>query len=68
MTPPSTSPPSEFCAPPEAAAFLGFSPATLESWRREGKGPRFYRVGRHIRYTFADLSAFLTAHPSEPTA
>ncbi len=59
-------PPSEFCSQPEAAAFIGFSQSALEKWRREGTGPRYYRVGRHIRYTYADLTAFLNANPSEP--
>jgi len=34
------------------------TPRTLERWRAEGGGPRFLRIGRHIRYSQADILAF----------
>lgn len=60
--------PSEFCSPLEAAAFVGFSSDTLERWRREGKGPKFYKHGGRIRYTFRDLQAFLDEGHQTPSA
>lgn len=57
--------PSEFCSAAEAAAYLGFSPTTLEKWRAASTGPRFYRHGRRIRYTYADLTLWLNAYPVE---
>lgn len=45
---------------PEAAAFLGVRPRTLEDWRVYGGGPVYRKVGRHlVRYLRADLEAFL---------
>jgi len=38
-----------------AAAYLGYSPATLRLWRRKGGGPRFYLMGRFIKYNQEDL-------------
>lgn len=39
-----------------AAAALGLTPRTLQSWRARGGGPRFVRVSsRCIRYRLSDL-------------
>ncbi len=46
---------------PDAAAYLNVQPATLEQWRWNGKGPRFVKLGRAVRYRQADLDAFLEA-------
>lgn len=43
----------------EAATFLQVKPATLEQWRWNGKGPRFIKMGRSVRYRKADLDAFI---------
>jgi predicted DNA-binding transcriptional regulator AlpA len=42
-----------------AAEHLGLSIATLRAWRHRGKGPRFVRFGRAVRYLRADLEAFI---------
>lgn len=35
------------------------SPRTLESWRRRGIGPRFFRIGgRAVRYRVEDVEAY----------
>ena len=34
------------------------TPRTLERWRADGHGPRFLRIGRHIRYRQSDILAF----------
>lgn len=52
----------------EAAAFLGVSEATLPTWRCRGKGPRFVRLGRSVRYFEADLTAYLEANVVDPEA
>jgi hypothetical protein len=39
----------------QAAELLGMSPVTLEQWRRRGDGPRFWRVGRRVRYRLGDV-------------
>jgi hypothetical protein len=44
---------------PEAAADLSIEPGTLEQWRWNGRGPRFVKIGRSVRYRPADLELFL---------
>ena len=45
--------------PIQAAALLRLSPGTLAQWRVQGTGPKFYRVGRSIRYREADIEAMI---------
>lgn len=42
-----------------AAKFLGWQPQTLDRRRWLGQAPRYYRVGRSIRYKLEDLIAFV---------
>ena len=46
----------------EAARLVGFSVAALIKWRREGRGPRYIRVGRSIRYRVSDLVEWIQRH------
>jgi predicted DNA-binding transcriptional regulator AlpA len=48
----------------EAAQLLGLSVATLRNWRFLGAGPKYYKLGRAVRYDRDDLRAF--AKPVEP--
>ena len=43
----------------EAAQILTCQPSALRRWRREGRGPRFIRVERLIRYRQSDLEDFI---------
>ena len=43
-----------------AAAVLGVSPFTVRAWVRERRVP-FYRVGRRIVFSRAELAGFLAA-------
>ncbi len=45
----------------EVAELLGLSVATLRAWRHRGKGPRFLRLGRSVRYLPADVDDFVRA-------
>jgi predicted site-specific integrase-resolvase len=45
----------------EAAEFLQVKPATLEQWRWNGKGPKFIKMNRAVRYRKEDLQAFVEA-------
>lgn len=45
--------------PQEVADFLQVPVLTLQTWRAKRKGPRVYRVGRHVRYRRADLEDWL---------
>ncbi|MDA8429409.1 MAG: helix-turn-helix domain-containing protein [Geobacteraceae bacterium] len=55
---PTVSPPPALRTP-EAASYLNIQPTTLEQWRWNGKGPRFVKIGRSVRYRIIDLDAFL---------
>ncbi len=44
------------------AARLGVSRSTLQSWRYSGRGPRWIKLGRLIRYRVADVDAYLQAN------
>jgi predicted DNA-binding transcriptional regulator AlpA len=40
---------------------LGVSRSTLQSWRYAGRGPRYLKIGRLIRYQAGDVEAYLRA-------
>lgn len=46
----------------QAARFLGFAVVTMDIWRAQGKGPRWIKIGRAVRFARADLEAWLEAH------
>ena len=50
-----------WATPQEAADYLGFSVLTLKNWRSQGKGPRFSKPGRAVRYRWTDLEAWMTS-------
>lgn len=59
---------SPFLRTPDAAEYLGLSPATLTTWRCRGGGPRFCRMGRAVRYRRADLDTFATSGRASSTS
>ena len=52
----------EFVDEVRLAARLGVSRSTLQSWRYSGRGPRWIKLGRLIRYRITDVDAFLDAN------
>ncbi len=52
----------------EAAEILGCTVSAMRKWRFLGKGPAYCRVGRLVRYSEADLAAFLDANRVQPGA
>jgi len=42
-----------------AAAMIGFSRAQLQKWRWQGTGPSYFKVGRVVRYSRAELTLWL---------
>ncbi len=40
---------------------IGIPEKTLANWRSQGKGPKYLKVGRHVRYRMPDLDAWLDA-------
>ncbi len=43
----------------EVAAFLGVPVRTVYDWRYRSEGPPGIRVGRHLRFRWADVDAWL---------
>ena len=47
----------------EVARLLGVTVECLISWRRDGKGPTFTRIGtRKVAYDMRDVNAWLVMH------
>ena len=44
------------------AVRLGVARSTLQSWRYSGRGPRWIKLGRLIRYRVSDVDAYLRAN------
>jgi predicted DNA-binding transcriptional regulator AlpA len=51
--------PDPLPGPPEVAAHLGVPEKTLAEWRYKGTGPRYFRVGKHVRYRWLDVEKWL---------
>ena len=49
---------SPFLTTEQAARYLGLSRQALEKMRRQGRGPRYRKHGRYVRYHIADLDAW----------
>ena len=47
--------------PTKVARLLGVEVETLGAWRRRGYGPRWYRIGKKIRYAEADFRVWMNA-------
>lgn len=45
--------------PDEVADTLQVPAATLPQWRYLGRGPKYIKVGRHVRYRVVDLERWL---------
>ncbi len=54
--------PGDLIDEPTLAGRLGVSRSTLQSWRYNGRGPRFIKLGRMIRYRNSDVDAYLSAN------
>jgi excisionase family DNA binding protein len=48
----------------ELSTYPGVPAKTLESWRHDGVGPTFTRVGRHIRYSEDHVQEWLDTNDS----
>lgn len=45
-----------------AAIYIGFSKPQLEIWRSQGDGPPYLKLARAVRYSRADLDAWMSSH------
>lgn len=50
----------------EVAAYLQVPVATLERWATRSEGPPYRKVGRHTRYVWSEVDAWLTAQHRGP--
>lgn len=52
----------------EAAQQLNLSVLTLRRWRWSGHGPRFAKIGRSVRYSPAELRAYIERQMRQSTS
>ncbi len=48
-----------------AADYLGLSPITLADWRVQGRGPRYVKLGRRVKYDIADLDDYIAENKTK---
>ena len=46
---------------------LGVGESTLEKWRFEGRGPRFVKLGRCVRYAAEEIAEWIALNTREIT-
>ena len=51
----------ELLKAPELSKTLGVPEGTLQDWRYRGIGPRYLKIGKHVRYRAIDVEAWLDA-------
>jgi hypothetical protein len=51
----------------DAAALLGVDVRLLENWRSQGRGPRYRKFSKLVRYSISDLKAFADAGIVDPS-
>ena len=49
-----------------AATMLSKHPAVLADWRHQGRGPKYLKFGRSIRYRVGDIHDWIADHTVEP--
>lgn len=54
--------------PEEAAKRLTLRPKTLARWRWAGRGPRFIKIGRSVRYAESEIQAFIASGMRKSTS
>lgn len=52
-------------SPQQLADYLEIPVKTLYTWRHRNTGPRGFRVGKHLRYRWSDVEAWLADRIAE---
>jgi hypothetical protein len=52
----------------EAAEILGVEEGTLATWRSQGRGPRFRKIGRRVEYTPRFVREYQNAKVQSPVS
>jgi len=50
------------------AAYLGMPAETLKQWRHLGKGPAYFKAGKHVRYRRSAVDAWADSQTVTPAA
>ncbi len=50
----------------EAAKYLGISVKWMQQARCYGRGPKYVKIGRSVRYNVADLDAYVASRTVNP--
>jgi hypothetical protein len=58
--------PGELMPDVKAAAALRVKQETLATWRSQGRGPAFVKIGRRVFYRLLDVHEFIAAQWREP--
>lgn len=52
----------------ETADMLGVSRRTLPVWRVQGRGPKFIKIGKLVRYKREEIDAWMRQHTYDSTS
>lgn len=52
-------PKNPLATPAEVSAHYGVPERTLTQWRYLGKGPKWSKIGRYVRYRWEDVEAYV---------
>lgn len=55
---------TRLATPADLSAYLGIPQRTIDQWRWLGKGPRWSKIGRHVRYRWEDVETWVTEQSS----
>jgi excisionase family DNA binding protein len=58
--------PENLASGAEVAEVLGIPEKTLTQWRSDDKGPKYLKVGKHVRYRWTDVNRWLVTLEAEP--
>ncbi len=53
---------------PVAAAYINYSPRTLQKWRLAGSGPQFAKRGGRVRYAVHELDRWMADSQRQSTS
>ena len=56
--------PEQLATPEQVADYLQVPVKTLAQWRYLEIGPQYRKVGRHVRYDWADVRKWLATQPA----
>lgn len=52
----------------DLATYLGVPISTVYDWRTNGKGPRAYRFGKHLKFAVSDVRVWIEQQHESPSA